>query len=338
MTMAGPLITFAQWLAFVYFCLQLTFKSFMVCFTVYNIPDMCCLAGHFKLNISQCSVTPNATMTTFCKSTTFQAISSSSWFLIWPGVVLFLMIRDILIWSTTEGKNPLCGCHNKVAPKNSPYTSKISLKDDTKPSHSSRSNGARIFPTPIHFFLQFSQTLSKVRNISPRIDSVVQFSFVAFVLAWVILYSVGTNYELYLRITGAVFITGWLYTFYAATGFSIQLRLFEILVNDVVIYDIGRFIFIYVFVLVGFSCAIFSLNQSESQGSHSNQTLTDTVYMTFGLMLTLGNFFDDTMDATYESDEGDMNILRVVHGCFILVHRYNCVIEFIDSSHESHIR
>ena len=312
MTMASPLITFAQWSAFVYFCLQLTF---MVCFTVYNIPDMCCLADHFKLNISQCSATSNSTMINNCKSNTFQAISSSGWFFIWPAIVLFLMTRDILIWSTTKGKNLLCGCHNKVTPKDSPHTSKISLKDDTKPNRSSSTNGVRIFPTPIHFFLSFSHTLSKARNIFPRIDSVVQFSFVAFVLAWVILYSVGTNYELYLRITGAVFITGWLYTSMQPLDSRYNSVCLKSWFGEWCCFLRHREVHLHLCLC---SRRIF-LCQSESQGSHSNQTLTDTVYMTFGLMLTLGNLFDDTMDATYESDEGDMNILRVVVALYLCI-------------------
>ena len=328
----------------------------MVCFTVYNIPDVCCLADHFRLNASsgQCLNITDPLMVKFNPSKSCQTMIIP--FLIWPLILLLILVRNFRLsntwlllakicdherFKTKKRNNRFICCTNRVTPSSSASTNNpVDSNEKNKQLEDTESNNPsfkkKMFPTFVHYFIDSLLIVSRSNLLSylPRLESIVQFGFIMFVFVWAIIYSVTDRYQLYLQITAAVFILGWLYTFYAATGFSLELRLFEILINNIIIYDIGRFVFIYVFVLAGFSCAIFSLDQADYSGiNHSDRNFTDTVYLTFSIMLTLGDLFENTMDINYESDGGNLNVYRTV------VAMYLCIVTILllnlfDRSHE----
>lgn len=141
-------------------------------------------------------------------------------------------------------------------------------------------------------------------------------SFGTVVVIWFVVLVKADSYELYTALTAFLFILGWLQTFYYLSYLG-ELYIFTNLVKAIIINDVLKLASILIFVVLGFSFAIHSLEQTGVPST--NRTLTETMYLTFASTLNLGDLFDDTMgDSAFAQVGGNLDLLRVVFIAYLI--------------------
>lgn len=132
-------------------------------------------------------------------------------------------------------------------------------------------------------------------------DNLSHISSIAFALScgvWYVSCVYSSMLQSYLECLAIFLISGWLHTINYVKGFKDWNALANIL-KTIMIKDLTRFVYIYIFVLISFGYAIHVLIQINTTAKPQLSSSTSTIYLTFYQMLSPGNVLDITEDPMY---------------------------------------
>ena len=133
--------------------------------------------------------------------------------------------------------------------------------------------------------------------IMRKASHIMSISFPVSVIAWFIAKSMSSNIELYLLATAA--LLGWMYTILFTKGFE-TVHSLSIMLKHIIIRDVTRFLFIYIFLLAGFGFAMHALFHIAQEVGNEYPTAWHSLFFTFNLLVGMGDLnFDHAFDASY---------------------------------------
>jgi hypothetical protein len=178
------------------------------------------------------------------------------------------------------------------------------------PSHSKRRcpTGSKLIGIPFYI-------LSTLFNYLPELSAL---AFGAMTITWYVLYRCGTTSQAYVQVSAVVFIIGWLFTLNFTKGFE-AMHAFSVMLRYIIIRDITRFLFMYVFVLVGFGLAFYALFQISPTQAADNGSVWNTLFTMFNLMVGLGSPLDSNFDDTYTAAGGNPVFVYWVYILYIAI-------------------
>lgn len=149
------------------------------------------------------------------------------------------------------------------------------------------------------------------------IAHICSFLFGTIVILWFGVLVKANSYTIYMSVTAALFISGWLQTFYYMSYLG-ELYIFTNLVKEIILNDVLKLAAILIFVVIGFSFAIHSLNQTELQ--YAGRHITETVYLTLAATVNIGKLFDDTTNGSdFEKAGGNLELLRFIFILYVVL-------------------
>lgn len=136
------------------------------------------------------------------------------------------------------------------------------------------------------------------------------------VLTWIVLYSVGNSYMDY--VFSVAICMGWLYTISFTRGFR-PIHYFWRMIQNMIIKDIMKFLFIYLFVLLAFAFAIHAVIQVSQAVADEYPSPLDTMFLVFNLMIGRGDLFDNTLSQGFDSVDRNTTYLKVLYLIYIIL-------------------
>ena len=145
-------------------------------------------------------------------------------------------------------------------------------------------------------------------------DNLSQISSIAFgasYIAWYVMFLYAYNAHPYLECLAIAFIFGWLHTIVFVKGFKDWNAMATIL-KQILLKDITRFIYIYIFILISFGYAIHAIMQADYHLDPDYRSPTSTIYLTFYRMLSPEAILDVSVSEDYKRSGGSVAILRAI--------------------------
>ncbi|ESO10535.1 hypothetical protein HELRODRAFT_167034 [Helobdella robusta] len=154
-------------------------------------------------------------------------------------------------------------------------------------------------------------------------DNLSHISSLAFALscvAWYVTCVYASSVQPYLECLALHLVFGWLHTINYVKGFKDWNALASIL-KTILIKDITRFIYIYIFVLISFGYAIHVLIQANIHSRPELASSTSTIYLTFYQMLSPGNVLDVTKSPNGNGTDNapGASVLRGVYATYSIL-------------------
>ena len=171
-------------------------------------------------------------------------------------------------------------------------------KKDIQTKQSLQSNGNII-----------SQTFDCLLNKLSHITAVI---FSSLVIAWYVLYltSSSTNQAHVLAVS---MILGWLYTIAFTEGFE-SVHAFTIMLKNIIIRDMTRFLFLYFLVMFAFALAFQCLFSLAANLAATYPDAWSIYFITFNMMIGMGDIFDDTFD-----DNPNATFIKILYLFYIVL-------------------
>jgi hypothetical protein len=157
--------------------------------------------------------------------------------------------------------------------------------------------------------------LDAIFSFLPQLSAL---AFAAMTITWYVLYRCGTTSQAYVQVSSVVFIIGWLFTLNFTKGFE-TMHAFSVMLKYIIIRDITRFLFMYVFVLVGFGLAFYALFQISPPLAHESGSVWYTFFTMFNLMVGLGSPLGNFDDVTYRQAGGNPIFVYWVYILYIAI-------------------
>ncbi len=256
-----------------YMLLMIIHLAYMGCFTTYTVPLLAQFYG--SLNSSPLIVYERP-----------PNVYPVVLFLIWPGMLLMFEIvyclNAIIRYSRRRKKH-------SVDPRKDRSTAKQGL--------CSMIAVTNIPGTIINWIFGYLSHLAAA-------------TFTACMMAWVVLYMQEDVRQVY-PISLAVII-GWMFTIVFTKGFE-SVHAFSIMLSYIIVRDITRFLFIYVFVLVGFAVGLHYCFLMVPSIAANTPTVWHSLFLTFNLMLGMDEIFDESSDESYASVGGSAWYVRIIY-------------------------
>ena len=175
------------------------------------------------------------------------------------------------------------------------------------------------------------------RDFKKPIRSVLPFIFYfiysSLVIAWIVLVSVGQRYQDY--VLAVCLFCGWLYTIVLTRGLK-GIHYFWKMISYMVVNDTSRFLFVYLCVLFAFSFSLHVLLQLSSSLSSSYSDVAETIFLSFNMMLGMGELFDDNFSqgmADVGRTTGFTKVLFVVYIVLASIILLNMLIAMMNESY-----
>ena len=162
-----------------------------------------------------------------------------------------------------------------------------------------------------HFCLTYEDSiLSKFSLISyiERIAKMIlnntghiaSISFSLLVVSWYVLYMVESKRQTYLL--GTALVVGWLFTMVFTEGFE-AVHSFSIILKNIIVKDMTRFLFLYFLVMVGFSYGLKALMYLVPSIADNYPTTWDIFFLVFNMMIGMDDhFFDGDYDRLHQEN------------------------------------
>ncbi|XP_025080554.1 uncharacterized protein LOC112556099 [Pomacea canaliculata] len=167
-------------------------------------------------------------------------------------------------------------------------------------------------PLQYKLLLGFRKGFTAVLNTAlPVIIGVIYSSSV---VIWIILYSVDVSIMEYAL--ALALCVGWLYTISFTRGFRI-IHFFWRMIQNMIVKDIVKFFFIYIFVLLGFAFAIHSILQVSQVAASKYPSPLDTMFLVFRMMIGQADIFDDDVNSSVGSSY--LTFLKLTYLVYIVL-------------------
>ncbi|KAL5010865.1 hypothetical protein ScPMuIL_013170 [Solemya velum] len=174
--------------------------------------------------------------------------------------------------------------------------------------------------------------------LSNYLSLIVSLLFAAMVIAWIALITVRYIYQDY--ILSVALCMGWLYTITFTRGFRIINYFWRMLVK-MIMRDVFRFVIVYSFVLLGFGFALHVLFQVSVDLSNQFESPFDTLFLTFNLMIGMGELFDDNFSLWMEANQRTTVFPKILYLVYIVLATIvflNLLIAMMNDSYSSILR
>ncbi len=200
-------------------------------------------------------------------------------FLSWPTAILLLEIYIIVV-----------GAYNMR--KKRDIQSKYSVQSDSN-----------VVSRYLKRFLDFC-----INNLS-HFTAVV---FSSLVIAWFILYLTSTSSN-QAKVLAFAVILGWLYTIAFTEGFE-TVHAFTIMLKNIIIRDMTRFLFLYLLVMFAFALAFKCLFALAEDLTDEYPDAFSIFFVTFNMMIGMGDFFIDNFD-----DQPNSTFIKALYLFYIIL-------------------
>ena len=140
--------------------------------------------------------------------------------------------------------------------------------------------------------------------------------YAALIIAWIVLFSV--RYEFQDYVLAAALCIGWLLSISFTRGFKIIHYFYRMLLS-MILRDVVRFIIVYLFVLLAFGFAFHVLFQVSSDVVQDYETPGDTLFLSFNMMIGMGELFDDTFASNMNTAGRTVTYLKVFYLLYIIL-------------------
>jgi len=138
------------------------------------------------------------------------------------------------------------------------------------------------------------------------------------------------TFPAYSRIVSVALLWGWMHTIDLLT--VPPMHAFVFMLKVIFFRDVVRFAVMYVFILLGFSYAIFT-TMIYDESHAANVTLTTDIYQTFSMMFGMGSLFDDAAEAKL-SDPDFIRLLFAIYICITTVVLLNILIAMMNFTYQ----
>ena len=144
---------------------------------------------------------------------------------------------------------------------------------------------------------------------------IASLAFAFLVLCWFILYmTINLNVVYFLS---SALIIGWLFTISFTKGFQ-TVHAFSIMLKYIIIRDIARFLFIYLFVLLAFTFGLHALFQTVPALRDMYDSPFETMFLTFNIMLGMDEFFHDDFDNDHRQEGRSSTYGKLVYLIYVI--------------------
>ncbi len=142
--------------------------------------------------------------------------------------------------------------------------------------------------------------------------------FSILVITWFSLYYTKNDYQAH--ILAVALVLGWLYTIAFTDGFE-TVHAFTIMLKKIIIRDMTRFIFLYLLVLFAFALAFQCLFSIAPNVEAQYPTAWSTFFVTFNMMIGMGEIFYDEFDDDYAAAErkDSATFVKILYLFYILL-------------------
>ena len=142
-----------------------------------------------------------------------------------------------------------------------------------------------------------SQTFDRLLNwLISNLSHITALLFSSLVITWFVLYLTSTPTK-QAYVLAVALIIGWMHTIAFTEGFE-SVHAFTIMLKNIIIRDMTRFLFLYLLVMFGFALAFecfFSLPGSTLSESYPDAW--SIYFVTFNMMIGMGDIFDENLDS-----------------------------------------
>ena len=140
--------------------------------------------------------------------------------------------------------------------------------------------------------------------------------YAALVIAWIALFSVRYHFQDY--VLAAALCIGWLFSISFTRGFKIIHYFYRMLLS-MMLRDVVRFMIVYLFVLLAFGFAFHVLFQISSAVVQDYETPGDTLFLSFNMMIGMGELFDDTFATNMAAAGRTVTYVKVFYLLYIIL-------------------
>ena len=140
--------------------------------------------------------------------------------------------------------------------------------------------------------------------------------FAALVFAWIGLFTQRYFYQDY--VLAAAICVGWLLTIAFTRGIR-AIHYFYRMLLSMILRDVVRFIIVYLFVLMAFSFTFHVLFQVSGDISETYESPFDTMFLTFNMMIGMGELFDDDFDAGMSAVGRTTTYAKVIYLLYMIL-------------------
>ena len=141
--------------------------------------------------------------------------------------------------------------------------------------------------------------------------------FPASVIAWFVAKLLSSDAELYLLATAV--LLGWMYTILFTKGFE-TVHSLSIMLKHIIIRDVTRFLFIYIFILTGFGFAMHALFHIAQNVGKDFPTVWHSLFFTFNLLVGTADLnFDNDFDESYKLIGSNSLVVKLVYILYMVL-------------------
>ena len=158
-----------------------------------------------------------------------------------------------------------------------------------------------------------SSILSVISNYTLLLVGVV---YAALVIVWIVLFSVRYTFQDY--VLAPALCTGWLLSISFTRGFK-AIHYFYRMLLSMILRDVVRFMIVYLFVLLAFGFAFHILFQASSAVASDYATPADTLFLSFNMMIGMGELFDDSLETNMATAGRTILYLKIVYLIYIIL-------------------
>ncbi len=155
-----------------------------------------------------------------------------------------------------------------------------------------------------------------MRWVFEYLSHIATFCFCACMVSWVILCLMNSSNQI-IPLSLAM-VVGWMFTIVFTRGFE-SVHAFSIMLSYIIVRDITRFLLIYAFVMFAFGLALHVCFLVSPAMAEEHPTAADSVFMTFDLMIGMGEIFGDDFDEVYGGDGGPVWFVKLLYVMYMIL-------------------
>ncbi|KAK3105702.1 hypothetical protein FSP39_003836 [Pinctada imbricata] len=154
------------------------------------------------------------------------------------------------------------------------------------------------------------------RPVSSMLPYLFYLSYSFLVVSWLVLVSINDRFQDYVLALCLCF--GWLYTIVLTRGLK-GIHYFWRMIKYMVLKDTLRFLVVYLCVLLAFSFSLHVVFQISSSISDTYPNVGETIFLTFTIMLGMGELFDDNFSQGMSDAGRDTTFAKVLFVVYVIL-------------------
>ncbi|XP_041371421.1 uncharacterized protein LOC121384979 [Gigantopelta aegis] len=155
-----------------------------------------------------------------------------------------------------------------------------------------------------------------VTLIETYISILFSFVYAILVVVWIVLFSVGYSYHDYFLAPSL--LLGWLFTISFTRGFKL-IHYFWKMIQHMIIKDVLKFLFVYLFVLLAFSFCVHVLFQVSPALIANYASPLDTMFLFFNLMIGMGELFDGSVATSLQAVGRSTLYIKILYIIYMIL-------------------